>query len=161
MGWKPPSLTVYLLELERGIWDKTSNHFWKRKILILSDSSGIYHSVTWDSSTRAEQTPGWITNNFTHFPLCSSPSSLHYDTDYGHSTVIAGPDIYFPDLWTESQDGYESEKLTELKGFHSVLQISQGTGWDTAKQGDCGSNLLQCRLAHERLLHLCPTWMAQ
>lgn len=63
MGWKPLSLTAYLPELESGIWEQTNDHFWKRKILTLSASSAIYHSIVWDSSTRAEQTPGWIKNN--------------------------------------------------------------------------------------------------
>lgn len=27
--WKPLSLSACLLELERGIWEQTNNHFWK------------------------------------------------------------------------------------------------------------------------------------
>ena len=41
------------------------------------------------------------------------------------------------DLWTGSQEGYESEGLTELRGFHSVLQTTQGRGveqGETVKQ---------------------------
>lgn len=72
MGWKPLSLTAYLPKLERGIWEQTNNHFWKRKILILSASRGIYHSAMWESYTCVELAPEQIKTDFS-FPVHPLP----------------------------------------------------------------------------------------
>lgn len=144
-GWKPLSLTAYLPELERGIWEQTNNHFWKRKILALSASCGIYHSIMWDRSTRAEQTPGWIkTNSLTS--RCVSPLPPSTVTQ----TVVTGgsvQDLTFPSLgrWTGSQEGNDSEELTELRGFYSVLQINWGVEQRETKWNEETVAWLCCR----------------
>lgn len=134
MDWKPLSLTAYLLELERGIWEQTNNHFWKRKILTLSAPRGIYHSIMWDSSTRAEQTPGWIKTN-SLISRCAHPLPP-FAVPQTMVTTLTAQDLTLTSLdqWTGSQEGDDSEGLTELRGFHSVLQISQG--WGMEQEGD-------------------------
>lgn len=128
MGWKPLSLTAYLLELERDIWEQTNNHFWKIKILTLSASSGIYHSIVQGSSTRAEQTPGWIKTNslISHH----TPPLPPFAVTQTMVTALSVQDLIFPSLdpGTGSQKKYDSEGLMELRGFHSVQQTSQGRG---------------------------------
>lgn len=158
MGRKPLSLTAYLLELERSIWEQTSNHFWKRKILTLSASSGIYHSVMWDSSTRAEQTPGWIKTD-SLISRCAPPLPPFA----GHCPVSAGPHTGSVDrepggAWIRRADRVKRLPLNTA----NQPRTRGGTGGDSeTRRGDCGSILLQCRLAHKRLLHLCPIRMAQ
>lgn len=104
MGWKPLSLPAYLLELERGIWEQTNNHFWKRKILTLSAPRGIYHSIMWDSSTHAEQTPGWIKTN-SLISRCAHPLPP-FAVAQTMATALTVQDLTLTSLdqWTGSQE---------------------------------------------------------
>lgn len=124
MGQKPLSLTAYLSELERGIWEQTNNLFLEKK-------NPHSSSFQWDlplSSTRAEQMPGWIKTD--SLISCCAPPLPAFAVTHTMVTALSVQDLTltFLDLQTGSQEGHEPKGLTELRGFNSPLQTRQGGG---------------------------------
>lgn len=90
-----------------------------------SASSGSYRSITWDSSTRAEQTPGRIKTDAL-ISCCAPPLPPAAVTQTVVTACWCKTWLLLGSTWRGCQESYDLEGLTEFKSFHSVLWTRWG-----------------------------------